>query len=467
MSIQPLGLKTSNAAPLSAVEQKLRAARTRIRALLFLRYGSYALLGGSLIGLCVLGLSKFNLFEEPSPLLTGGIIAASLVGAGIATLLRKLTLLDAARLTDRRADLKDRLTSAVQFQNMGIDPNAPFYGEQFADAAIYAQQVDLKTAFPLRIPRLFWVGVLATLTLFAMHFMPSLPAFWSKEKKDEVAEVKHHGIAIVKLAEEAKKFSDTEKLVETKKAAEDAKKLGEAMKKSEKTKKQSFVEMQKLNKQMEEQQKKLAEEQARRDANTKKAGEEFKKSLEQMQKDIAQKREEKDLAAGAKPSGLKPNQNSTNKLPDGLQKQKGMEESPKADDSFKSMMQFANAMQKMDQMSMKDALDKLAEMMEKGDINKEQLKDIANALKELEKSMKKNGMDKESEEIRKLLDEIQKALDNLDKEKLKRLAEMMKHLSKDLNKQQMQGKLDAEALKQMLAALKQGRVNLGNCSGGT
>src|SRR5262249_31113196 len=151
-----------------------------------------------------------------SPWLTGGLIVAALLGVAIYALTRRLTQLDVARLTDSRTDLKERLSSAVEFHSLGVDASAPFYGEQMADAVRHAAGLTLAAAYPARVPRTFWFGIVAALALFGMYFLPTLPVFFSKHHQEEIAEVKKTGIAIVKVANDAEKAASQQDLKETK-----------------------------------------------------------------------------------------------------------------------------------------------------------------------------------------------------------------------------------------------------------
>ncbi|MCW3095098.1 MAG: hypothetical protein JWL77_716, partial [Chthonomonadaceae bacterium] len=279
----------------NALNATLAAATRRIRFLLAVRYMSRALCWSSLVCLLVVAMSKLHLvFDTPRPAVLGGVIGFAVLGGFAAAFVRRLTPLAVAKATDRRTDLKDRLSSALEFQQTGMDPSAPFYSEQLADATRAVQGVDLKAAYPSRMPKELIAGVALSLTLFGMFFLPSLPLFWSKDKKNEIAEVKKQGIEIVKIAEDKQKTADQQKLTETKKATAEAKKLGEAMEKGKMTKKESLVALQRLLKKMEETQKRTSDKQAEK---MKAAGADLKRSLDKMQKEMEQKQKEKEAEA--------------------------------------------------------------------------------------------------------------------------------------------------------------------------
>ena len=246
MSVQNLSSNELSPAVSDVLTRKLSAAAWRIRLVMLVKLCSHALCYSSLACLVWVGLAKLRLIPEPSHWALGGVILFALSAGAIYVATRKLTQLDVAKLTDRRTDLKERLSSAVEFRSQGFDSTSTFHAQQISDALSHAGSVDLKAAYPITIPKQFWAGVVASLALFGMFFLPSLPIFWSKEKKQEAEEVKKQGVQIIKVAKDATKAAGTQDLKETKKAAEEAKKLGEAMQKAKMTKKESLVALEKL-----------------------------------------------------------------------------------------------------------------------------------------------------------------------------------------------------------------------------
>ncbi|HLK55164.1 MAG TPA: hypothetical protein VKU00_01285, partial [Chthonomonadaceae bacterium] len=292
MSVQTPGLTGFRAAvPPDTIQRTLSAATRRIRALMLLHYGSRILCWTALACLLVMGLSKLHLFETPHPWVFAGILAAALLVAVILAFMRRLTELEVAKLTERRADLKERLSSAVEFQKQGIAPETPFYGEQLSDALHHAAGVNVRALYPVRIRWELPVGILVTLALFLAFYLPTLPMFWSKQKQQEMAEVKKRGMEIVLLAKDTAKNADQQKLDETKKAAQEARKIGEAMEKGQLNKKEALVALQKLDKKMEEAQKRLAGPPAKK--SLEEAQKDFQKAMDKMQqqRDEAAKRE--------------------------------------------------------------------------------------------------------------------------------------------------------------------------------
>ena len=470
MSIEnvPLNARATSHAP-DALQRTLRSAAARIRMLVLLRVGSLALCAGAVVSLCAVGLSKARLWEEPSPWLAGGIIAAAVSCAAIFALSRKITELDVARLTDRRSDLKERLSSAVEFRGLGLDTKASFYGEQMADAARHAAGLDLAVAYPMRIPRTLWLGAAVTAAVFAMYFLPTLPVFWTKQKQAEAAAVKMQGMAIVKVATDAEKSANQQDLKETRRAAEEARKLGEAMQKARVGKKESLVALQKLTKKMEETQQKLADQQSRQMEKAKVAGADFKKSMDQMQREVQEKRRQEDArkAEQAKNSPLKPGEKSTSPS---QQNKPSPQESQASKQAQQAMQQMAEALANMDKQQMQQAMQKVAEAVKIGKMSKEEMQQLQKALKQLSKSLEQSGQKEQAQQMAEMSQQMQDGMNNMDPNTLQNLAQMAQKLGKQMggkSGKQDKDALDQQALQQLADSLKSGRMTLamGNMPG--
>lgn len=428
------------ATPLHTVDAKLRAATRRIRLLMLVRYASLALCIGASIGLLVVGLSKFRLFETPEPVIPATILGGSLLIAALVAFVRPLRSLDVARLTERRADLKERLSSAVEFRAQGVDVSEPFYTEQFADAEQHAVALDLKKVYPMRLPRTLWFGLFLSLAVFLLYYLPTLPAFWSPQQKKDAEAVKVQGIAITKLAEDTEKAAEEKKLEETKKAAGEAKKIGEAMRRNKVSKKEALVQMQKLTKKMQETQKKMAEKLPSKTMD--KAHSEYKKSLDKLQREIAESRQQKKLAA--------------------TDPQKLQEQNKAMKEMEKSLEQMEQAMQKQDQKSMQKTMEELAKQMESGQLSKDQMQQMQKAMEELSKSLENSAMQDAAKQLQQLAQKMQ-SMQNLDPKMLEELAKMMQKAGQCMGEcpNPSMAQMDAEALKQLLEALKDGKMKLG------
>ena len=242
---------------MDALQSTVRRARQRIRVLMLVRFGSLGLLCAAILDVVLVIVGKTRLTATPAPSLLVVLIGVgTLMGAALAFWPR-LSDLDVAKLTERRADLKERLSSAVEFRQQGVDASAPFYGEQWTDATHHATQVNVNELFPVRVPRTLPAGLLVLLLLFLVFFAPALPGLLAnrKQQQKDAEDVKVTAIAIEKVAEDTQKASDQQKLDEAKKAAQDVKALANKMKMGKMDKKVALVSMQKLNQKLEDQSK--------------------------------------------------------------------------------------------------------------------------------------------------------------------------------------------------------------------
>lgn len=440
----------SGAASQSGMERTLHAATRRIRRLIMLRYGARALCWSAVACLLGVGLSKLRLFAQPDPWLLAGLIGLAVCVGLVLAFLRPLSPLEVARITERRADLKERLSSAVEFRAQGIAASEPFYGEQLADADRSAAAVDLKSLYPLRWPRELPGGILAALALFLLYFLPTLPAFMSPQQRQETEEVKRQGIAILKLAKDAQKTADQQKLGETKKAAEEARKLGEAMQKAKLNKKQALVAMQKLTQKMEETQKRMAAnmppksmEQARQD---------FKRSLDQMQREQAQAQKQAQKQAAQNPA-QKTNKPGQQRPPTPPQQSAAMKQVQQA------LQQMQQAMADMNAQQMQQAMQQIGQQIQSGQMSKEEMKQLQQALQKLAQALQNTQMNASAQQLQQLAQMMQ-SMNSMDAQTLQQMAAMCQNIGKGMGMSKLQAMLDMKALQQLAMALKEGRMGM-------
>src|SRR5687767_15097705 len=107
--------------PEITLHRKLSSASRRIRMLLAYRYASRLILAAAAVCLAWLLASKAYWVEEPNPeLIFGIVLGAGLLGS-LFGFFRRVAPLEAARLTDKRTQMKERLASAVEFEGLHID----------------------------------------------------------------------------------------------------------------------------------------------------------------------------------------------------------------------------------------------------------------------------------------------------------------------------------------------------------
>ncbi len=410
----------------NALDSTLSHAAIRIRIRTLLRFGGRALCWSALPSALVVALSKLQWYQTPSPNLLAGIMSLSVAVAIVVAVTRPLTQIDVAKITERRTDLKERLSSAVEFRGQGVRDDQRFYSEQIADATRHAAGISLKAAFPIRVPWELPVRILCSLLVFLTFYLPTLPRFWSNEKKQEIAAVIRHGIEIEKLAKDTEKAADQQKLSETKKAAAEARKLGEEMHKGKLTKKESLVALAKLTKHMEEAQQKLAQPPAKKSLDE--AHKDFKKALDKLSKDKeeeARKAEEmkKDPSAHLAKDIKKPG----DKMEPKPQESEAMRQTKQA------LQQMADALANQDNQQMQQAMQKMAQQMQKGEMSGEEMKQMQQALQQLAQSLKDTNQQDAAEQMEQLSQMMQNG-NNMDSKSLQQMAAMMNKIGQQMGK---------------------------------
>jgi hypothetical protein len=449
-----------------ALQSAVRRARQRIRALMLLRFGSLGLLCAAVLGMALVGLGKARLIAMPTSLMLAVLIGVGvLIGAALAFWPR-LSDLDVAKLTERRADLKERLSSAVEFRQQGVDPSAPFYGEQWMDANHYAMQINVNALYPARIPRTLPIGIILALLPFLMFFLPTLPAFWSPQQKKDAEDVKVTAIAIEKVAEDTQKAAEQQKLDEAKKAAQDVKALANKMKMGQMDKKVALVSMQKLNQKLEEQSKKLEDGLPKK--SMEEAAKQFKQSLDQMQKDVERSQQQKSDPANAKKqppkNGMKPQEKAAQ---DAQQKQA---------DAMKKMMQAMQQMQQAMQMNspaqMQQAMQNMAQQMQQNgsQMTPQQMQQMQQAMQQLSQALQSTQMQQMAQQMQQMAQQMAQQMNNMTPQQMQQLAQALKQMAGMCNNPGMKGMgmpramMNAKMLAQLMQALKDGRLTM--CMGG-
>lgn len=436
----------------NALDNTLHTAARRIRIALLLRYSGRALCWSALPCAIAVGLSKFQWYDTPSPLALAILIGLAVLTGVILAFMRPLQALDVAKLTERRTDLKERLSSAVEFRSQGIDPGAPFYGEQMSDANRHAGSINLKQAFPIKLGWELPVGALCALAVFLAFYLPTLPRFWTKEKIAEMAEVKRTGIAIEKVAKEAEKAANEQKLDETKKAALEAKKLAESMQKGKVNKKEALVKLANLTKQMEEKQQQMAQAPAKKSLDE--AHKDFQKALDKLAKE---KEDEAKKAAETKTAM----QNAPKR--DVKNPGQPMEQKPESNamkQAHEALQQMADALANQDQQQMQQAMEKMAQQIQKGEMSKEEMQQMQQALQQLAQSLQDTNQQEAAQQMQQLAQMMQNG-NNIDPKTLQQMAAMMRAIGQKMGKgQNMAQMMDAKALGDLAQALKEGRMTM-------
>lgn len=282
----------ANLPPNSAVNDALAHVVSRLRIAQYVRLVSRGALIGVVLSLVAVGLSHWNFLPHwlPLALLISVFIVFGIGIGAIAAATRPFDQMGAARLVEARLGLKERLSSALEFERDGIashDPEAALLLRlQQDDAAAHAQAFQASEAVPINMPWEAKALVPAIILLILALVLPRLPLFVPPAERAERAVVRKSGDKIAQDAKAIEKHADAKGLTATKSAAQKMQELGQSMSQGQMDKKQAMVKMSQLSKEMADQQRRLAQESGggaggQADKSLAQAGQQLEKSLKQ------------------------------------------------------------------------------------------------------------------------------------------------------------------------------------------
>ncbi len=302
--------------------------------------------------------------------------AAAIVGAVLWTWLKRPDQMDAAIEVDLRFNLKERLSSALVLDHRQRETEA---GQALlGDAQRRAETLDIRDQFGFRVNRWVLVPICLILVTIGLSFLNnSVSEAVANEKKNKLAERKIVKTSIEeakkKIAEQMKKF-DQKGLEELKPTAEFIERKLDKLQRNDLSKKDALIEINNIQKEIEERQKKLGD---------------TKSLRKQMGK----------LSA--------PN--------DGVAKD------------------FAESMKKGDFKKAQDALKKIADKLAKGKLSEKQQKQLAKQMNQMAKQMKQINAQQQQKK-----QDLQRKLDQATKNgNLDKAAQLQQQLDQ-MNKQSKQ-----------------------------
>ena len=247
-----------------AISEALAQVTARLRLARWVRHTSRGALGGVAIALVAVVCAHFDALPDWLPLeaVLPGVVLLGIAGGTITTFLRPISLMDAARLAEARLGLKERLSSALEFERApqgAIAPDAVLLMRlQLEDAASHARSLKAVEAVPLRWP---WEAkaVLGGLAVLALAlFLPALPVFVPPSTLIERQIVHKTGDKIQKTAHLIQKQAEDQHLEGTRRTAAAMQRLGKRLATGKMDKKQAMVQIAKLTQQMKMDQQKRA-----------------------------------------------------------------------------------------------------------------------------------------------------------------------------------------------------------------
>lgn len=154
--------------------------------------------------------------------ITGLTTAAA---AAVMFMCRRTDALTAARILDRRADLEERASTAVELA-LSPSPESALGARVIADASKRLDGVDIRTAFPLHLPRLvWWVPALALLLAVWPRLLGGLTLPGSPAHRVQEA-IRHQGVRLEEFAQTLESFARAERAPTTRRAAPELRDLG-------------------------------------------------------------------------------------------------------------------------------------------------------------------------------------------------------------------------------------------------
>lgn len=425
------------------LELDLQRVRKRIKLLLAERY---AFRTGA-IAACVTILFSIlspRYFELGEPIVLIATVLTGVLAGAVWGLLRPLTPFVVARALERRLDLKERVSSAVALSSSSDDVVAALVD----DAARHVGSVNPKEVFPHKFNRDIAAFCLAIIALSGIFFLPQMPAFQSKTRREEVKLMKEQGKDFQRIAKESLKQVNPSNKELIKRVALNMDRLGKKLESGRMSRKQAMLAMNKLSKDIKDTQDKVAAMNAaskpmsQADMEMKDAAKDLAKKMldqlakEQQDKGIASKQDPKmeelrkrlkDMQASSGPMSKSQMQKVERNLSQYMAGQKGANIPPELMSYMSELMKngdYQKAMELMSELSKKLGSGQMSKMDSK--LLEEQLKAMAKALQ---------GTD--MKELAKKLRESAEALAKMDPKeaaKLLRQAKNMQMSAQDLAK---------------------------------
>ncbi|MEN6371222.1 MAG: hypothetical protein ABFD64_04330 [Armatimonadota bacterium] len=425
-------------------ERDLLRFRKRIRLLLVERHALILGAVAAAVAAVLTALSKWW-YTLSDPFLLWSVVIFGLTGGAVWGMLKRLTDFSAARATEQRLDLKERLSSAVSL----LDRDDKMVLALVEDASGHIERLEPKEVFPHRFTREMAVFFGTLAALFALYYIPTLPAMQSEARRGEVKEMKKAGVELRKLSKETLKTVSPANKELVKRVALNADKLGKDLERARMSKKQAMHAVKSLEKEIKDLQDKLA---ARNQASksAKQGLEEMKDTAPGLARKMLERVEEEtknQSTNGGKPDKkledlqkrLKDMQSASGNLSkeqiDKMEKQ--VKDSLKTGNGAQVPPEFASLMSElMKNGDYKRASELMSELSKKlgqdgGKMSDMDRKNLEDQLKALSEALKNTDLNELSKKLREAAEQLSK-MDP--KEAAKKLAEAKKSMAnaKDL-----------------------------------
>lgn len=400
-----------------AISEALAQVTARLRLARWVRHAARGALAGVAIALAAVVCAHFDVLPDWLPLeaVLPGVILLGIAGGTITTFLRPISLMDAARLAEARLGLKERLSSALEFERApqaAVAPDAVLLMRlQQEDAAVHARSLRAVEAVPLRWP---WEAkaVLGGLAVLALAlFLPTLPVFLPPGVLTERQIVHKTGDKLQKTARLIQKQAEGQHLDGTRRAAVAMQRLGKRLAAGRMDKKQAMVQISKLTQQMKMEQQKRALANGGAGAGSKSMAQAGSQLAQALSGASASGNSSKSAGAGQKSgggnkAGQKPGQNGENggkngandpfhgfNVPGaGKNKSANPQSSPSGLPPTPELRKAAQAMQQNDSQGLSEQLRQMANRAESGKLSPAEQGQAAGDLQKLADALKNTPM---------------------------------------------------------------------------
>ena len=433
-----------------AISATLKQVKGRLRRERWIRQASLGALVGVVLSLLIVVLDKFDLV--PDWLMLEWFIPFSvLVGVGVATVTafsQPISTMEAARMAEVRLGLKERFSSALEFERFGrqaMDPDqATLLRLQQQDALAHARGLKASDAAPFRLPWQTKALFAAAALLVALIVIPRFPGVTPPSLTAERAVVQKEGEKLEKRARLIEKQADMQHLEGTRHVAQQMRKLGAVMARGHLDKQRALKRYSKLTQEMSDLQRKLQGAQAGAEGGG--------KSLSEAGRQLAEALASQG-AAGQNPAGKAPGEAGSEKGKPGAKDGKdaskpgeksgskefnvpGGQNSQSSDPSAQGqqgpqtpeMKKAVDGMKKGDATSLSEQLRQLAKRTESGQMTPQDREATANDMQKLANALQGTPLTETQQHAqaaadamregnqKKAADEMRKAADSAEKE---------------------------------------------------
>lgn len=420
-----------------SLSNHINRLRRRVRLLLIERYSLFGASAGA-AGAAVLALLSYRWDELAEYSLWGGAIVLGALAGCVFAMAKRLEILTVAKAADRRADLQERLSSAISLQEQptpggmeeALVTDASSHIAPLTSSAVFRHKFGLPHA-------IFGVSLLA---LLAVAIIPQLPASQSRIRRQEVKVMKREGKKLVRVAKDIKKLSNP-KQEELRKLAVSLEKLGKKMQMGRMSRKTAMLKANRLTKQLQQAQDKLARENmksksmAEAKAEMRKAGEELARSMAQRlaaQKNVKPGEAMKQLPSDKRLAELARKAGKLSKA-ERAELAKALEKYTDPGNPMPIPSELAEALAALaeneDYQKAMEIMQKLAKrlnMGQSGNMSKMDREALKKQLEMLAKALKDTDLD----ELARMMRESAEKLASMSPEELKKLAEKMKQMQR-------------------------------------